>query len=174
MVPAEDAIRIYMTLMDNGMQAWVTGGWGIDALLGRQTRPHKDLDVLMLLDDIIRMRAMLGGGGYGLKELWSENLQTVDAEGNETATAYVLQDPEGREIDVHALRPSGRGKWIPAWEDTELRTFTKEDLGGKGWIAGERVQCISAEMQVRSHTGYTLPETHVRDLELLREKFGVY
>jgi lincosamide nucleotidyltransferase A/C/D/E len=169
MVTAEDAIGIYTKLMDNGMQAWVVGGWGIDALLGRQTRPHKDLDVLMLLDDMVRMQVLLSEDGFDLKELWSENRRVRDAKGVETDSAFFLKDPDGGEIDVHALRRDGRSKWIPAWEDTELRVFTRKDLSGKGMITGSPVQCISAEMQVRCHTGYTLPEAHVRDLELLRE-----
>lgn len=30
---------------------WVAGGWAIDLLLGRQTRPHGDLDILVLRPD---------------------------------------------------------------------------------------------------------------------------
>ena len=28
------------------------GGWGVDALLHRETRPHKDLDLLVALGDL--------------------------------------------------------------------------------------------------------------------------
>jgi hypothetical protein len=28
------------------------GGWGVDAWLGRQTREHKDVDIVVLLDDV--------------------------------------------------------------------------------------------------------------------------
>jgi hypothetical protein len=45
MVRAEDVIRIHQSLSVNGIQVWLTGGWGIDALLGEQTRQHKDLDI---------------------------------------------------------------------------------------------------------------------------------
>ena len=38
MVSAEDVIRIYTDLATNEIQVWLTGGWGIDALLGEQTR----------------------------------------------------------------------------------------------------------------------------------------
>ena len=81
MVSAEDAISIYQRLLAAGIQVWLTGGWGIDALLGEQTRPHKDIDVIMLLDDVVRMRELLGRDGYSLKELWSENRWAVDARG---------------------------------------------------------------------------------------------
>ncbi len=89
MVCAEDAISIYERLLTNGIQVWLTGGWGIDALLGGQTRPHKDLDVTMLLEDVIRIRELLNRDGYDLKELWSENRWAIDAQGIETPTAHV-------------------------------------------------------------------------------------
>ena len=30
---------------------WISGGWAIDLFIGHQTRPHGDLDVLILRDD---------------------------------------------------------------------------------------------------------------------------
>ncbi|MGH8515394.1 MAG: nucleotidyltransferase domain-containing protein [Gammaproteobacteria bacterium] len=33
----------------------MVGGWGIDALLGAQTRPHKDLDLLIRLEDVAKV-----------------------------------------------------------------------------------------------------------------------
>ncbi len=34
-----------------GLAFWIDGGWGVDALLGRQTRPHSDLDLAVHLAD---------------------------------------------------------------------------------------------------------------------------
>ena len=112
MVAAEDVIEIYEKLSTNGIQVWLTGGWGIDALLGRQTRPHKDLDVIMLLDDMLRMRELLSMDGYELDVLWSENRTAIDTNDNETATAFVLKDAEGREFDAHAITLDDRGNGI--------------------------------------------------------------
>lgn len=159
--------------MSNGIQIWLTGGWGIDALLEEQTRPHKDLDAIILLDDIVRVRELLRRDGYGLKEFWSENLWVSDAQGIETATAFVLQDAEGREFDAHAMRLDDRGNGIPAWEVVEGFIFKQQDLAGEGMIAGFAVQCITPEMQVVCHKGYEFPDKQLRDLELLHEKFGV-
>jgi lincosamide nucleotidyltransferase A/C/D/E len=172
MVRAEDVIIIYQRLLDNGIQVWLIGGWGVDALLGEQTRPHKDLDVIMLLDDVVQMRELLGRDGYGLKDLWSENRWVVDAHGAEIPTAFVLQDAEGREFDAHAMRLDDRGNGVPAWEGEEV-VFKRQDLAGAGIIAGVAVQCVSPEMQVLCHMGYELPDKQLRDLELLHEKFGV-
>ena len=173
MVRAEDVISIYQRLLDNGIQVWLTGGWGIDALLGEQTRPHKDLDVIMLLDDVVRMRELLGRDGYRLKELWSENRWVKDASGAEIATAFVLHDSEGREFDAHAMRLDDRGNGVPAWANDEGLVFKREDLAGEGMVGGFAVRCLSPEMQALCHTGYELPEEQLRDLERLREKFGV-
>jgi aminoglycoside-2''-adenylyltransferase len=39
---------------------WIAGGWAIDLFLGRQTREHEDLDVLMLRRDQQAVRTLLG------------------------------------------------------------------------------------------------------------------
>ncbi len=172
MVSIEDVIRIYQNLLTNDIQVWLTGGWGIDALLGEQTRPHKDLDLIVQLKDIVRIRELLSHDGYGLKEIWSENRWVLDPNGVETATAIVLQDAEGREVDLHAMTLNDEGQGIPAWY-AEGFIFSRQDLAGRGTIAGIEVHCLTPEMQILTHRGYVLPEEHQRDLELLREKFGV-
>lgn len=172
MMTAEDAIGIYQRLVNHDIQIWLVGGWGIDALLGEQTRPHKDLDIIMLVDDVGRMRELLSHDGYQFGYLWEENLHTVDARGVETATAFVLQDAEGREIDAHAVRLDAEGNGIPAW-DAEGRILKRQDLAGEGVIAGVTVPCFTAEMQMACHTGYELPDKQAHDLERLHEKFGV-
>jgi lincosamide nucleotidyltransferase A/C/D/E len=173
MVSAEDAKDLYRLLADHGIQIWLTGGWGIDALLGKETRPHKDLDAVLLLDDMVRMREVLSTVGYELKDLWSENRWTIDGQGTRTATAFVLQDGEGHEFDAHAISLDDQGNGVPEWEEAEDFIFPKAGLAGEGLIAGFPVRCITPEMQVDCHTGYELPEKQVRDLELLQEKFGV-
>lgn len=172
MVSAEDAIRIYRHLSANRIQVWLTGGWGIDALLGEQTRPHKDLDVIMLLEDVQRTQQLLAGEGYRLKEIWSENRWVVNGDGIRTATAFVLNDSAGREFDAHAMRIDDQGNGIPTWEAGDF-IFKKQDLAGQGVIAGFAVQCITPESQMVCHAGYELPEKQLCDLELLHEKFGV-
>jgi lincosamide nucleotidyltransferase A/C/D/E len=66
-VSAHDATRLYRHLSSHAIPAWVTGGWGVDALLGEQTRPHKDLDILVLVDDEAHLCELLACDGYGPK-----------------------------------------------------------------------------------------------------------
>lgn len=172
MVSPEDVIGLYRLLAAQGLQVWILGGWGVDALLGRQTRPHKDLDLLMLLDDIARTCALLTATGYELKEVWSENRWSLDVRGLQTLTAFVLMDAGGHELDIHALRLDKQGNGIPAWEVEEGFTFTRQDLSGKGAVAGIEVRCITAEKQMLCHTGYDLPDKQLPDLQQLHERFG--
>jgi lincosamide nucleotidyltransferase A/C/D/E len=173
MVGAEDVLKIYKYLSAHGIQVWLTGGWGIDALLEEQTRPHKDLDVIMLLDDVVQTCELLEGEGYALKELWSENLWVRDVHENKVATAFVLHDSEGREFDAHAMRLDDQGNGVPAWEADGGFVFKKQDLAGVGLIAGIPVQCITPESQMLCHTGYEIPDKQLHNLELLQKKFGV-
>jgi lincosamide nucleotidyltransferase A/C/D/E len=172
MVSPEEVVHIYKQLTNNAIPVWVVGGWGIDALLGEHIRPHKDLDILVLLDDVVRVQAILESYGYKLAYLWTENRMAIDTQGNQVATAFILQDAEGHELDIHALRLDEMGNAFPLFEFTEGFFFSKADLAGVGIIAGVAVQCISPEKQFQVHVGYELPATHLRDLELLREKFG--
>ena len=173
MVSAEDVIKLYQPLSTNGIQVWLNGGWGIDALLGEQTRPHKDLDVFVLVDDVNRLCELLSLIGYSLKELWSENRWAVDAKGIQTMTGFVLHDPDGHELDLHAMRLDEHGNGIPAWDSNDGFILTTQDLAGVGMVAGCKLPCITAEKQMLCHTGYVLPEYQIRDLQLLHDKFGV-
>jgi lincosamide nucleotidyltransferase A/C/D/E len=173
MVSAEDVIQLYQYLSTNGIQVWLNGGWGVDALLGEQTRPHKDLDVFVLVEDVNRLCELLSRQGYALKELWSENRWVVDTNGIKTMTGFVLHEPEGGELDVHAMWIDSGGTGIPAWGESEGFILTPQDLAGVGMVAGSMVRCITTEKQVLCHTGYVLPEYQIRDLKLLHNKFGV-
>jgi lincosamide nucleotidyltransferase A/C/D/E len=172
MVRAQDAIDIYQNLSAHDIDVWLVGGWGVDALLGKQTREHKDLDIVMLVDDVVQMRGLLGRAGFGLMKLWSENRWVADSSGIKIPTAFVLHDSEGREVDAHAMRLDDEGDGVPAWAD-EAFVFKKEDLAGKGVIGDIPVRCITPEMQVLAHTGYELPREQLRDLELLYGEFGL-
>ena len=40
-----EVLRVLDALDGAGIRTGITGGWGVDALLRRQTRPHTDLDL---------------------------------------------------------------------------------------------------------------------------------
>jgi lincosamide nucleotidyltransferase A/C/D/E len=173
MLSAQDAVAIYQRLVDAGVLTWIIGGWGIDALLGEETRPHKDIDILVLVDDTRRMRDLLKEDGFELIYVWPENHHVTDTQGIETDTAFVLRDGAGREIDVHAMWLNADGNGVPEWGDSPDFRFWNHALAALGSIAGKNVRCITPQMQMVCHTGYDLPESHQKDLERLRERFSV-
>ena len=181
MLKAEDVIELYSALRAEGVRVWVDGGWGVDALLGRQTRPHKDFDAIAAFEDLPALTRLLDGRGFALKLIWEENRWASSPEplaliGRsrptlEAATAFVLEDGSGSELDFHIVRLDEHGHWVPAW-DSDL-VFPPEAFAGVGTIGGRRVRCLSAQMQMRTHTGYALKESDVHDLRLLHERFGI-
>jgi lincosamide nucleotidyltransferase A/C/D/E len=180
-VTAEDVVEVYSGLLAEGVRLWVDGGWGVDALLGRQTRPHKDFDAIAAIEDLPALTRFLSGRGFALKLIWEENRWVPTLEppaligrecpAVEAATAFVLEDGSGRKVDFHVVRLDEQGRWAPAWE-TEL-VFPPEAFAGLGTIGDTRVRCLSAEMQMHAHTGYALEESDMHDLRLLHDRFGI-
>jgi len=47
-----DLIGLLRLLDSASIDTWLDGGWGVDALLHEQTRPHKDMDVVVRVSDV--------------------------------------------------------------------------------------------------------------------------
>jgi hypothetical protein len=60
-----DAGRLFDRL--GGGRWWIAGGWAIDLWLGRQTRPHVDLDVAVLRSDQHQVQHHLQRRGWDLQ-----------------------------------------------------------------------------------------------------------
>ncbi len=178
---AEDVVELYKLLLEHGVQIWIDGGWGVDALLEQQTRHHKDLDAFVAFDDLPTLTTVLSQHGFSLKEIWSENrwrqhnghVQMIGRgeSSGEVATAFVLKDTLGRELDIHVMYVDEYGSRTPAWDCTV--SFSHDALQGHGVIAGLWVQCLSAAMHMRTHTGYELQDKDIQDLQRLHERFDI-
>jgi lincosamide nucleotidyltransferase A/C/D/E len=157
--------ELYQLLAAEGVRCWIVGGWGVDALLGRQTREHKDLDVLLIRSEHMRAWHLLHSAGFSFDYRWEENQDdaTGGPEGTSLPTAYVLTDGEGGQVDIHVLRDDLSPMWITD------RAFEAAALDASGTIDGLTVACMSAPMQRIAHTGYELPEYQRRDLQSLDE-----
>ena len=59
-----DVIDLYTQLDHLGIEVWLDGGWGVDALLGEQTRPHSDVDIVIQHKDAPKLRELLERQGY--------------------------------------------------------------------------------------------------------------
>jgi lincosamide nucleotidyltransferase A/C/D/E len=157
---AGDVIEILDALASAGIDAWLDGGWGVDALLGEQTRSHQDVDLVVRLDDVAGMRLVLAPAGFQLIEGVPDS-------------NFVLRDGRGREVDVHPVRFDDAGSGVYRMEDGGDWIYPAAGFGGRGVIAGRDVKCLTPEVQMLGHAGgYEPHETDVHDMRLLHERFG--
>jgi lincosamide nucleotidyltransferase A/C/D/E len=156
-----DVVDLYTQLTAFGIEVWLDGGWGVDALLGEQTRPHSDADIVVQHKDVPKLREWLEARGY------------TDVPRDDTSPwNFVLGDQQGRLVDVHAvtLDAEGNGLYGPVEKGV---MYPAGSLTGSGVVGGHAVKCISAEYIVRFHTGYKLRETDFHDVAALCARFGI-
>ncbi len=157
---AAQAIQIAEGLAAAEVRCWVMGGWGIDALLGEQTRAHHDLDLLVAVSDLPSLEAWLREEGFCRAYQWQENAP-ARLHGESWDTAFVEQHADGRELDIHAVRIEGGSILLATTDPWELPSRA---LDGVGEICGRPVACVTAEAQRAMHRGYDLPARHREDL----------
>src|SRR6266852_718171 len=116
---AEDALELYALFEKNGIAVCVDGGWGVDALIGRQTRLHADLDIAIEHKDVPRVRELLEIRGY-----------TDIARPDTRDCNFVLGDASGREVDVHSYTFDASGNLVYGI------AYPPDSLMGTGTIDG--------------------------------------
>jgi len=157
MIAEEDAVDLLKKTALIGVDVWIDGGWGVDALIGRQTRPHNDIDIFVQKKDAKAFTEMLSANGY-----------------RETKMEYTTEDHTCWQtmddciIDLHLFQ----------FADSETLRFENEIypsavLNGTGTIGGVTVRCLTAEAQLLYHQGYEHKEKDVHDVLLLCKTFGL-
>lgn len=155
-----DLVELLREIEVTGIETWLDGGWGVDALLGEQRREHDDVDLIASLSDMPRLLEFLAGRGYEL----------VDGE---LPTNVVLHDAAGRQVDIHSVAFNERGDGIYRMRNGEDWVYPSWGFAGRGRLVDLPVRCLSPEAQVLCHTGYELDEDDFRDMHALEERFGV-
>ena len=157
-----DVVEIVARLQDAEIRVWLDGGWGVDALLGEETRPHSDLDLVIGLDEAPKAVQALEPLGYRIE---------LDAR----PTRFVLAHTEGRHIDFHPIvfDQDGNGWQRGAGPTGGDALYPADGLTGVGRVAGRDVACLTPELLVRHHTGYEPQEKDWHNVRLLCERFGL-
>lgn len=152
----EEVLRIYNLLQNSGTEIIIDGGWSVDALLGKKTREHKDLDIALEWKDVPALRKILSRLGYKQVEEYSK-------------WNFVLRDNKNHEIDVHAFIYDKEENVIDGI------MYPAESLKGSGVIDGQEVRCISPEYQVEflAKWIHKWPEKYLDVVSLLCAKFGI-
>jgi lincosamide nucleotidyltransferase A/C/D/E len=144
-----------------GIELWLDGGWAVDALLGTQTRAHKDVDIILRVADLAKLRETLKSRGFEIQH-------------GGTKSNFVLADRSGLEVDVHAIVFDRDGNGVYRMGNGSDWIFPAAGFSGQGVIQGFDVRCLSPETQVLCHAhGYVPTEKDLRDMELLQARFGV-
>jgi lincosamide nucleotidyltransferase A/C/D/E len=156
---APELIRLLDALEAAEVVVWVDGGWGVDALFGEQRREHDDLDLVVEMNDVPTLQRVLKALGY--------TFQRRDA-----PLSFELVAPDGRQVDVHPVTFNERGDGIYQTGGGKTWAYPAEGLAGTGEIAGRRVRCLTAELQMRVHSGYEFSAKDHEEVRALHERFG--
>jgi lincosamide nucleotidyltransferase A/C/D/E len=160
MMTAQDVVAVMARLIESGIEAWLDGGWAVDALLGEQTREHEDLDLVVELAQVDRIQEALRDLGYEMTE-------------DERPTRLVLTAPGGSHIDLHTVVFDEGGGGIQTLQDGRTYRYPPEGFHARGEIAGQALSCLTPEVQIECHTGYEPTDTDRHDVRLLTERFNL-
>lgn len=150
------AIELLRLIESAGADPWVDGGWGVDALLGRQSRPHADLDVVIPETALAAARAALTDAGFIVLRDW-------------LPTSLAMRHADGREVDLHPVTPSGDGGGDQALFPPDPPFHYGAPTTGV--IDGTPVTCVDAATQLRAHLGYEPQPEDRADVEALVSRF---
>lgn len=159
---AADVLYVLDLLAGAGIGVWLDGGWGVDALLGEQTRPHNDLDLAMRYEDAPRYIEVMAAAGFRMVA-------------GGTPFNFVMVDDTGGEVDVHVVDLTTVGvndAGVELYGPNGL-PYEVGCLEGEGIVLGRPVACCTAEFQLWSHTGYEPDAADVHDVMALHKRFGL-
>jgi lincosamide nucleotidyltransferase A/C/D/E len=156
---AHHLVELVDLLERHGITVWLDGGWGVDALAGRQTRPHDDLDLVVELAQVPALRKVLAERGYVLM-------------GGGPPMSFELVDADGRQVDVHPVKFDARGDGVYRMRTGEDWAYPAAGFAGEGSVLGRGVQCLSPEVQILCHAGYEFDDDDRHDLRVLHEYLG--
>jgi lincosamide nucleotidyltransferase A/C/D/E len=129
---------------------WIDGGWGVDALLMRQTRPHGDLDVVMDRNDVPRAQAALAEIGFAHAP---HILPGVPAR-------VVLVDDRERQVDLYPVAFDAQRNGWQALGEGAWAQYPAAGVTGSGEVDGH-------------HLGYPWDDHDRRDMTALADRFGL-
>src|SRR4051794_6914523 len=160
MMDAQSVLSVVAILEQVGVRVWLDGGWGVDALVGEQTRDHDDLDCVIALSDGPIAREALASLGFAVSF-------------DELPTRFVMRDRSDRRVDFHTVAFDATGGATQQLQDSRLAPYPAEGFSGSGPVAGVRVACLTATVQLLHHLGYDPDEKDHLDMRLLADRFDI-
>ncbi len=157
MVSVTDVKQILRLAMEAEIKVFLDGGWGVDALIGYETRTHNDIDIFVEKKDYHKFIQIIKDNGfYEIKMEYTTTSHTV------------WEDENKRIIDLHCFEYTDDDKILYEGNCFPLETFT-----GRGKVEDIEVSCIEPYSQVMFHLGYEFDENDMHDVKLLCETFHI-
>lgn len=157
-----DVTRFYLAMKRIGVQLWLDGGWGVDALLEKQTRNHGDIDIVIQKKDVDKCVEYL-------KKLCYEPIERSDS----TDFNFMLGNGDAQFVDLHVIEFDEHSNGVYGSKQNG-KVYPAESLRGKGSINGVQVQCISPEWVLQFRAGYELRQKDRDDITAICNKFGLH
>lgn len=152
LMPADEVVGVVEWLIARGVTYQINGGWGVDALVGRETREHRDLDLFVDSTTVPSFLQWLSARGYHIVEDW-------------LPIRVELASEDGR-IDVHPMELRVNGDGIQQGFGQDVFVHAARDRV-VGVIGGVEVVVASAARQRQLRTGYDVRSVDLHDLEII-------
>lgn len=167
-----ELIRVCQALTEEKLPYWVAGGWGLDVLVGCQTRRHGDLDFVVdsFHDNLPSVTATLIRLGYHQKKPLGGTMWFPDA--------HVFEDLRGHHIEVlginwkllmtaaELLASTTSVAPAVAHRNQEVTSELLEGFTTTGVLEGMALPSLSVVAQELFHLGYKRREedSHAEDV----------
>jgi hypothetical protein len=146
-------------LTDEATPHWLFGGWAVDFVVGRVTRPHRDIEFVVWWHDAERLPPILGEHEYEVRAREEEAI-TFIKQGQHVEFYVIVRDARGR-----LITPGRWANW--PWLDGSFD-------GPRGRIGEVVCPVVSVETQLDTkeaylrHTGVPLRSKDRADIASLR------
>jgi lincosamide nucleotidyltransferase A/C/D/E len=146
----------------SGVDVCIGGGWGVDALLGEQTREHSDLDLWMDARSVEGLFRVLVEDGVDRIHPWP----------GDRPWNFVLHDGRSRRVDLHIYETVDDGS-IQYGSVLDPFFLPAAALAHRGTIGGVAVRCEHPSWALSFHAGYPPRSSDRHDIARLCERFGL-
>ena len=140
-------VSLLQLLEDQGVPVWLDRGWGVDALAGRISRSHGDLDLVTAPLNLPKVIETLTQAGWA---------PTDGAQLTAGLVSFTLEDPQGNQVEIRAVAEA-----------------LEPDFGASGNLHGHAVPCVEPDRQLRWRTHRKLTRNDMQAIRILHRELGV-
>lgn len=157
----EAVIALCRSFESEGLRFWIDGGWGVDALLAMQTRPHSDLDLAVHFGDMPLFAQLL------------ESLSYQRAVGPELPDwNWVFCHQSEGMVDLHGFVLNDDGDGILG-EPKDNSAYPAGAFTGVGTLGDMTVRCIAAPVVLLFRNGFEPRDVDRHDVAALCSHFDL-